>query len=103
MGSRSRHGGWVGLGVAAAFAGCARSPMPAPKRAGSAYEAAAERGDAKAIYSMLSERSKKALNMADVERMVADERAELASQAKAVAEPGAMVHASARVRYADGE
>jgi len=103
MGSRSRHGGWVGLGVAVACAGCARSPMPDPKDVVSAYEAAAARGDAKAIYSMLSERSKKALNMADVERMVADERAELASQAKAVAEQSAMVRASARIRYADGE
>jgi hypothetical protein len=77
--------------------------MPDPKDAVSAYEAAASRGDAKAIYGMLSESSRKALNVADVERIVADERAELASQAKAVAEPGAMVRASARVRYADGE
>ena len=74
-----------------------------PKGAVVAYEAAAARGDAKAIYAMLSERSKKALKIADVERIVADERAELATEAKAVADPGSMVRASARVRYADGE
>ena len=48
--------------------------MPDPKDAVVAYEAAAAKGDAKAIYGMLSERSKKALKVADVERMVADER-----------------------------
>jgi hypothetical protein len=101
MGRRSRYLGWVGL--AWGCLGCTRSPMPDPKDAIVAYEAAASKGDAKAIYSMLSERSKKALNVADVERMVADERAELASQAKAVAEAGAVVRANARVRYADGE
>jgi hypothetical protein len=83
--------------------GCARSPMPDPKDALVAYEAAASKGDARAIYSMLSERSKKSLKVADVERIVADERAELATQAKAVSEPGSMVRASARVRYPDGE
>src|SRR5262245_40146300 len=111
---RSRHH-WVGgqgacatlpsavLGAALACAGCTRSPMPDPKDAVSAYEAAATRGHAKDIYGTLSERSRNALNVAAVERIVCDERAELASQAKAVAEPGAMVRASARVRYADGE
>src|SRR5260370_2426378 len=52
---------------------------------------------------MLSDRSKKSRKAGDVERIVADERAELATQAKAVSEPGSMVRASARVRYADGE
>jgi hypothetical protein len=77
--------------------------MPDPKAALVAYESAASKGDAKAIYAMLSEHSRKALRVADVERMVADERAELATQAKAMTEPGTTVRASARVRYADGE
>jgi hypothetical protein len=77
--------------------------MPDPKDAVHAYEAAAERGDAKAIYGMLSESSRKSLSPVDVQKMVADERAELATQAKAMGEPGSVVRASARVRYADGE
>jgi hypothetical protein len=96
-------GPWVAVCTAQLGAGCSRATMPDPRAAVLAYEAAAAKGDAKAIYGMLSERSRKALKVADVERMVADERAELANQAQAVADPGAMVRASARVRYADGE
>ena len=84
-------------------AGCTRAPMPDPKDAVLAYEAAAKKGDAKAIYAMLSERSRRSLKVGDVERLVSDERAELAAQAQAVADPNAVVRASARVRYADGE
>jgi len=93
----------LGLLVASVGAGCARSPLPDPKDAVVAYQAAASKGDAKAIYGMLSERSRKALKIGDVERIVADERTELATQAKAVSESGATVRASARVRYPDGE
>jgi len=82
---------------------CAKSSIPDPKDALRAYEEAAERGDSRAIYDMLSERSRKSWRPADVERIVADEKAELATQAKAVSEPGTVVRASARVRYPDGE
>jgi len=88
------------LGV---LAGCARAAMPDPQDTLRAYEAAAAKGDARAIYGMLSERSRKALHPADIERIVADERVELATQAKAVADARAVVRASARVRFADGE
>jgi hypothetical protein len=52
---------------------------------------------------MLSDRSRQSWRPADVERIVADEKGELAMLAKAVAEPGTVVRASARVRYPDGE
>jgi hypothetical protein len=77
--------------------------MPDPKEAVRAYQAAAERGDAKALYGMLSKRSQVAMRSADVERIVADERSELAAQAKGLGDPGSVVRASARVRYPDGE
>lgn len=86
-----------------AVAGCARAPMPDPKETLRAYEAAAAKGDARAIYGMLTERSRKSLRPGDIERIVADERVELATQAKAVADARAVVRASARVRYPDGE
>src|SRR5258705_8897674 len=102
-GARACAAAFLAVAVSSGAAGCARSPMPDPKDAVVAYEAAAARGDARAIYSVVSDRSKKSLKVGDVERIVADERAELATQAKAVSEPGSMVRASARVRYADGE
>jgi len=84
-------------------AGCARATIPDPRDTVRAYEAAAAKGDARAIHGMLSERSRKSLAVSDVERMLADERAELTTQAKAMQDPSTVVRASARVRYADGE
>jgi hypothetical protein len=84
-------------------AGCARATIPDPRDTVRAYETAAAKGDARAIHGMLSERSRKSLAVSDVERILADERAELATQAKAMQDPSAAVRASARVRYADGE
>jgi hypothetical protein len=83
--------------------GCTRAPMPDPKETLRAYEAAAAKGDAHAIYGLLSERSRKSLHPADIEKLVADERVELATQAKAVADARASIRATARLRYADGE
>jgi hypothetical protein len=89
--------------VWATTSGCARATMPDPRDAVRAYQAAAAKGDARAVHGMLSERSRKSLAVSDVERILADERAELATQAKAMQDPNAVVRASARVRYADGE
>jgi len=77
--------------------------MPDPKDAVRAYQAAAERGDAQAIYGMLSQRSQSSMRAADVARIVADERGELAAQAKGLGDPASVVRANARVRYPDGE
>ena len=100
-------GVWTRLFVAmtglAMSAGCARATIPDPREAVRAYEAAATKGDARAIHGMLSERSRKSLAVSDVERILADERSELATQAKAMQDPSAVVRATARVRYADGE
>lgn len=77
--------------------------MPDPRSAAAAYASAAAKGDADAIYAMLSERARRSLRVEDVRRMVADEKGELAVQAKAITDPSASVRASARVRYDDGE
>jgi hypothetical protein len=84
-------------------AGCSHAAIPDPRDAVRAYEAAAAKGDARAIHGMLSERSRKSLAVSDVERILADERTELATQAKAMQDASAVVRASAQVRYADGE
>lgn len=89
--------------LSACAAGCAASTIPDPKDAVQAYADAAAKGDADAIYEMLSEKSKRGLSKDEVKKLVADERAELSDQAKAVTAPGVVVKARAKVRYGDGE
>lgn len=89
--------------LSASAAGCAASTIPDPKDAVQAYADAAARGDSDAIYEMLSEKSKRGLSRDEVKKLVADERKELADQAKAVTAPGVVVKARAKVRYGDGE
>jgi hypothetical protein len=89
--------------LAACSVGCAATTIPDPKDAVSAYAEAAQKGDADAIYEMLSEKSKRGLSRDEVKKLVADERAELGDQAKAVSAPGVVVKARAKVRYGDGE
>jgi hypothetical protein len=102
---RRERAAWcsVALSSLLSMAACGRAAMPDPRETVRAYEAAAAKGDARAIHGMLSARSRKSLAVTDVERILADERTELAAQAKAVQDPSAVVRASARVRYADGE
>jgi len=94
---------WVLIGVVLLLGACSRTTMPDPKDAVRAYEAAAEKGDAQAIYGMLSKRSQDSMRAVDVARIVADQRSELAAQAKGLGDSGSVVRASARVRYPDGE
>jgi hypothetical protein len=83
--------------------GCVRETLPDPRQAANAYADAAARGDASAIYEMLDEQSRRTMNKQDVRRLVAQERQELADQAKAIRSPAADLKAQARLRFADGE
>ncbi len=58
-------------------AACASSSLPDPKEAVKAYAEAAARGDADAIYGMLSDKSRTALSREEVRQRVAEARAEL--------------------------
>ncbi|MFO0761158.1 MAG: hypothetical protein U0359_32065 [Byssovorax sp.] len=91
--------------VAAAplLAGCGSSSIPSPREALSAYAAAAARGDADALYDMMSDKSRRTLSRDEVRRMVAGEKAELGEQSKALTAPGVVIKSRAQVRYADGE
>jgi hypothetical protein len=89
--------------AALSSAGCLSSRIPSPKDAVSAYAEAAERGDADAIYEMMSEKARRSLSREQVKKIVADERAELRDQGKRFTAPGVVVKSRARVRYADGE
>ncbi len=99
---RSSHTTFLLL-FAVSSVGCAATAIPDPKEAVGAYAEAASKGDADAIYEMLSEKSKRGLSRDEVKKLVADERAELSDQAKAVTGQGVVVKAHAKVRFADGE
>jgi hypothetical protein len=83
--------------------GCARAGLPDPKAAADAYARAAERGDADAIYGMMTSSAQKARSKEDIRAIVASERAELVEQSKALAAKDARVDATARLRFEDGE
>ncbi|HTQ45648.1 MAG TPA: hypothetical protein VMI75_22975, partial [Polyangiaceae bacterium] len=83
--------------------GCASRQVPDPHAAAAAYAAAAARGDGATIYAMLSTPSREARSETQVTQMVAEEREELAEQARALGGPDVRVEATARLRYADGE
>ena len=82
---------------------CASSRVPDPKEAANEYASAAARGDSDAIYEMMTTSAQKARSKEDVRRLVADERAELAEQAKALSAKDARAESTARLRFDDGE
>ncbi|MBI5532499.1 MAG: hypothetical protein HY898_07280 [Deltaproteobacteria bacterium] len=89
--------------LALGASGCVRESVPDPRTAAAAYADAAARGDADAIYAMLDSESRRSMTLSDVKKMVQQERAELADQAKAIRSPQADVKAMARLKFADGE
>jgi hypothetical protein len=86
-----------------ALAGCAGGTIPDPREAASAYARAAGRGDADAIYGMMTSSAQKERSREDVRKIVMDERQELSEQAQALSAKDARLEATARLRYEDGE
>jgi hypothetical protein len=99
---RLEHRAWA-IAVVVFVLGCGGSAVPDPKDAVHAYAEAAARGDANAIYGMLSEKGRRSLSRQEVTRIVIDEKSELADQAKALESPASVVKARARMRFDDGE
>jgi hypothetical protein len=89
--------------TAVALAGCTGHAVPDPKSAADDYAAAASRGDADAIYEMMTTSAQKSRSRDDVRRLVKEQRGELSEQAKLVTARDARVEATARLRYEDGE
>ncbi len=111
-GARARDDARAGRGAAVVLAAvgaslsvcaCAGGRVPDPRDAASAYARAAERGDADGLYAMMTTASRQARGRDEVKKLVADERAELAEQAKGLAGSDLRVDATARLRFADGE
>lgn len=93
--------GWFLL-FALALPGCGAA-LPDARDAAQAYADAAARGDADAIYGMMAEPSRRVMTREELAAKVADQRAELAEQAKAIASPATQIKAEATVPFADGE
>lgn len=91
------------VGTAASLSGCQRQRVSDPSAAVAAYAAAAKRGDADAIYGLLSRRAQADLGREGTRQKVLDARRELAAQADFFARPGAEPEVVAVVRYEDGE
>jgi hypothetical protein len=83
--------------------GCGAGAIPEPREAALAYADAAKRGDADALYEMLSTDGKKALTPAEVKKLVSDQKAELGERADGVRAPGVRFKTEARLAYGDGE
>ncbi|HET9929121.1 MAG TPA: hypothetical protein VFQ35_00475 [Polyangiaceae bacterium] len=90
-------------GAAALLAGCQRQRVSDPSATIAAYAAAAKRGDADAIYALLSRRAQRDLGREGTRQRVLDARHELAAQADFFARPGVEPEVLAVVRYEDGE
>jgi len=85
------------------FVGCSPSPLPDPRIAARAYAAAAQAGDADAIYGMLSATSRRALTPAQFRGLVSGEKRELAQQSVDISSTDRRVQAMATLRFPDGE
>ena len=94
----------VALGAALlAGSGCSRSALPDPRVTAAAYASAVARGDAPAVYSMLTDEAQRAFGVDGTGRLLRDAKSEIAEQARSAASPRATVRAVADVPYADGE
>jgi hypothetical protein len=93
----------LALSALALACGCASTSLPDPRGAADEYARAAARGDADAIYAMMTTSAQKERSKDDVRAVVASERAELGEQAKALTAKDARVEATARLRFDDGE
>jgi hypothetical protein len=83
--------------------GCASQRVPDPKVTARAYASAAQRGDAEAIYALLTREGQRALGRAGTKQLVQESKSELGRTAQAIQSDDARVEASAEARFSDGE
>ena len=82
---------------------CASQRVPDPKVTAHAYASAALRGDADAVYALLTPDGQRALGLAGTKQLVRESKKEIGRTAKAVQGAEARVEASAETRFSDGE
>ena len=95
---------YAGLLVAGCLAGCVGGAgVPEPKPVVDAYADAIARGDADAIYAMMSEESQRAISREELRRVLADQKRELGEHAQGLGASERVISAHAEVKYDDGE
>jgi hypothetical protein len=83
--------------------GCASQRVPDPKVTARAYASAAQRGDAEAVYALLTPEGQRALGRNGTRQLLTESKSELGRTARAIQSDGARVEASAETRFSDGE
>jgi hypothetical protein len=100
---RQRHDSFPALLGLLLFTACASQRVPDPKVTVRAYASAAERGDADAIYALLTPEGQRTLGQNGTRQLVAESKNELARTARAIGGKSARVEAAAEARFTDGE
>jgi hypothetical protein len=90
-------------GACASLYACAKPVVPDPRTAALRFAAAAERGDAETIYSMMTEQSRQTYGRAGTQRLVSDSSKELVELGRAFKSKHVSVETRAEVRFYDGE
>jgi hypothetical protein len=91
------------LALAGVALGCASQRVPDPKVTAHAYASAVQRGDAEAVYALLTPEGQRTLGAAGTKQLVRDSKQELGRTARAIQGSAARVEASAEARFSDGE
>jgi hypothetical protein len=99
----ARGAGLAGVLLVSTVGPACATTAPDPHAAAVAYATAAQRGDAAALYALMTAASRRDRSQAEIAALVADERAEIAEQGAAIAGPNTRLEATARLRFADGE
>jgi hypothetical protein len=100
-----RRGAAAGLSVSLALfaVACSRPALPDARAAALRWSEAAERGDADAMYEMMTEDARRTYGRDGTRRLVEANKKEIADDARALASGKTDVEATATVRFADGE
>jgi hypothetical protein len=88
---------------AALLAACSRPAVPEPRSAVEAYAKALVRGDAEAVYQMMTPESQRTYGRAGTQAMLRDAREELAQEGRSLLATPPETRTAAIVRYVDGE
>jgi hypothetical protein len=83
--------------------GCASQKIPDPKVTAQAYASAVRRGDADAVYALLTPEGQRTLGAAGTKQLVRESKQELGRTARAIEGDGTRVEANAEARFSDGE
>jgi hypothetical protein len=94
----------MGAALAHFAAGCAASTaVPAPKPVVDSYTDAIARGDADALWGMMSEESRRTTSKEELTRVLKEQKTELTEHANSLGSSERVIAAQAEVRYGDGE